>query len=274
MEHKQLFFWVLSAALCLYSGYNLTHSSLNFGTALLYALTLAVLARAVFYQSAGRFFATLPGHIALGVLGALGAAALCVLAFVLWNAYGYAPTGQEKAMVVLGAGLRGDKPSRLLRERLDTAYAYYCEHPELMIVTTGGQGRDELRPEGAAMRDYLIEKGVPAQNIISEEKSTSTEENFAFSRELMQKAGLGAEEPILLVTNDFHCYRGKQYAAMAGFTKVTAIAAPTPFTAVLPCYLREVAALVYFWLFRSSRTGFLHPFVGILSAGKKYFYYK
>ena len=90
----------------------------------------------------------------------------------------------------------------------------------------------------------------------------------------MEQAGLRAEEPILLVTNDFHCYRAKQYAAMAGFAKVTALAAPTPFTAISPCYLREVAALVYYWLFRSSRTGFLHPLVGILSAGKSLFYYR
>ena len=109
------------------------------------------------------------------------------------------------------------------------------------------------------MRDYLVARGVPEQQIISEEKSTSTEENFAFSRQLMEQAGLRAEEPILLVSNDFHCYRAKQYAAMAGFAKVTALAAPTPFTAIIPCYLREVAALVYYWLFRSSRTGFLHP---------------
>ena len=274
MEHKQLFFWVLSAALCLYSGYNLTHSSLNFGTAVLYLLTLALLARTVFYHWFNQFFATLPGHILLGILGAGAAFTVFVLGFVLWNAYGYAPTGQEKAVVVLGAGLRGDKPSRLLRERLDKAYEYYTEHPELMIVTTGGQGRDELRPEGAAMRDYLIAKGVPAEKIISEEKSTSTEENFAFSRVLMEQAGLQADDAILLVTNDFHCYRSKQYAAMAGFTKVTALAAPTPFTAILPCYLREVVTLVYYWLFRSSRTGFMRPLVGILSASKKFFYYK
>lgn len=274
MEHKQLFFWLVAAALALYSGYNLTHSSLNFGTLILYLLTLAFLARAAFYQPLNRFFATLPGHIALGAVGIAAAFSALVLAFILWNAYGLSPTGQEKTMVVLGAGLRGDAPSRLLRERLDKAWEYYAEHPELTIVVTGGQGRDELRPEGAAMRDYLIAKGVPAEKILSEEKSTSTEENFAFSRQLMEQAGLDVQAPILLVTNDFHCYRGKQYAEMAGFTGVSALAAHTPFTAIIPCYLREVAALVYFWLFRSSRTGFLHPFVGILRAGKKYFYYQ
>ena len=63
MEHKQLFFCLLAGALSVYSGFNLTHSSLNFGTLALYLLTLAVLARAVFYAQLDRFFATLPGHI-------------------------------------------------------------------------------------------------------------------------------------------------------------------------------------------------------------------
>lgn len=275
METKQIFFWLLAAMLCLYSGFNLTHSSLNFGTMLLYTLTLAVLVRAVFYAGFSRFFATVYGRCMLFTMGVLAVFVGAVLVFILWNAYGGAqPTGQEKVMVVLGAGLRGNKPSRLLRNRLDKAYEYYTQKPEIMIVTTGGQGRNELCPEGQAMKEYLMEKGVPADHIISEEKSTSTEENFAFSRELMEQAGLQTDDPVLVVTNDFHCYRGRQYAAMAGFTQVTSLAAPTPFTAVIPCWLREVAALVYFWLFRSSRTGFLHPLVGILNCSKSFFYYR
>ena len=39
MEHKQLFFCLLAGALSVYSGFNLTHSSLNFGTLALYLLT-------------------------------------------------------------------------------------------------------------------------------------------------------------------------------------------------------------------------------------------
>ena len=103
MEHKQLFFCLLAGALSVYSGFNLTHSSLNFGTLALYLLTLAVLARAVFYAQLDRFFATQPGHITVGVLGLGAAFAAFVLGFILWNAYGCAPTGQEKAVVVLGA---------------------------------------------------------------------------------------------------------------------------------------------------------------------------
>ena len=92
-------------------------------------------------------------------------------------------------MIVLGAGLRKDKPSMLLRYRLDKAYEYAVEHPDLLIVTSGGQGRDEWVPEGQAMRDYLIEKGLPADRVLAENKSTSTEENFAFSLDILKERG-------------------------------------------------------------------------------------
>ena len=110
-------------------------------------------------------------------------------------------------MIVLGAGLRKDKPSMLLRYRLDKAYEYAAEHPDLLIVTSGGQGRDEWIPEGQAMRDYLIEKGLPADRVLAESKSTSTEENFAFSLDILKERGYSADTPIVYVSNAFHCYR-------------------------------------------------------------------
>ncbi len=69
-------------------------------------------------------------------------------------------TGQEKVVIVLGAGLRKDRPSLLLRYRLDKAYEYTVAHPDALVITTGGQGRDEWVPEGQAMRNYLIETGL------------------------------------------------------------------------------------------------------------------
>ena len=107
-------------------------------------------------------------------------------------------------MIVLGAGLRKDKPSMLLRYRLDKAYEYAAEHPDLLIVTSGGQGRDEWIPEGQAMRDYLIEKGLPADRVLAENKSTSTEENFAFSLDILKERGYSADTPIVYVSNAFH----------------------------------------------------------------------
>ena len=45
--------------------------------------------------------------------------------------------------VVLGAQVRGSVPSKALRRRLDTAYDYYLEHPDTILILSGGQGTGE-----------------------------------------------------------------------------------------------------------------------------------
>ena len=110
------------------------------------------------------------------------------------------------------------------------------------------------------------------QRVLAECKSTSTEENFLFAKEILVQQGISAQEPVVYVTNAFHCYRGGVYAAMAGFTTAHALPDGIPLRSVLTCYLREAAAIIYYWLFKSSRTGFMQPLVGLLSLNKKFFY--
>ena len=272
MKIPHLLLSVLAVAAVLYTVHIATHSGFNFGILLVELITLCLVAWACFFERVNLFLATVPGRVLLAVLAVGAAVCIGVLSFLLYTAHGSPPSGSERVMVVLGCGLRGDKPSLMLRCRLDKAYSYYCEHPDILIVTTGGQGLNELVPEGRAMKQYLVAKGVPEEQIFSEEKSTSTEENFLFSRKLLAQKGVDPDQPVICVTNGYHCYRGREYARMAGFEQVSLLPAATPPTAVLPSYLREVMAAGYYWFFKSSRTGFLHPFVGILSAGKKFFY--
>ena len=142
----------------------------------------------------------------------------------------------------------------------------------MLVITSGGQGRDEWVPEGQAMRDYLIEKGLDPQRVVAENASTSTEENFAFSLELLKAHGFDETTPIVCVTNAFHCYRAQRYAERAGFTAVTALPAATPWRSVLPCYLREALALAYYWVFKTSTSGPMHALVGLLDLNKRFFY--
>ena len=46
----------------------------------------------------------------------------------------------------------------------------------------------------------------------------------------------------------------------------------TPLRSVLPCYLREALALLYYWVFKTSVTGPMHTMVGLLDMNKKFFY--
>ena len=66
------------------------------------------------------------------------------------------------------------------------------------------------------MARYLIEAGVPEEDLLLESRSTSTRENFDFSLELLRRRGLSADTPILFVTNRFHCYRAAGYGCAGG----------------------------------------------------------
>lgn len=54
-----------------------------------------------------------------------------------------------------------------------------------MFVPSGGQGSDEIISEGEAMKRYLLEQGIPEDQIMPETKSTNTLENMKFSKELI-----------------------------------------------------------------------------------------
>lgn len=95
------------------------------------------------------------------VLSALVYVALCFAVFVV-SLVLYLRLPRRSAVgaiVVLGAGLVNGRVTPLLASRLDRALA-----PDLPstvpIITSGGQGPDEPRPEGEAMRDYLVDQGV------------------------------------------------------------------------------------------------------------------
>ena len=86
---------------------------------------------------------------------------------------------QYDYIIIHGAGLDGPRPTPLLAGRIDKALELWKkQHQHGKFVVSGGQGADEIVSEAQAMRDYLLEKGVPAAAILMEDKSTTTWENL------------------------------------------------------------------------------------------------
>lgn len=155
-------------------------------------------------------------------------------------------TYREDAVIVLGAGLRGDKVSLTLAKRLDAAYEYWLNNPEAIIVTTGGQGPQETIPEGQAEAKYLLNLGVPRSKIIIEAKSTSTRENFLFAQELLAEK-LPSGYKVAYVTNSFHIYRAGKIAQDIGLS-ASHYHGDLSWYMVPVVYLREFAAVIVYWL--------------------------
>lgn len=152
----------------------------------------------------------------------------------------------EDAVIVLGAAVHGSELSPTLQGRLDAALAYHQRNPRAVIVVSGGQGIQENLPEGVAMAAYLESKGVPASQILVEDRATSTEENFAFSAALLNTR-LAPGYRVVFVTDEFHVYRAGRIAAAQGLN-ATYYARATPWYFWAPNFLREDLAVLKLWL--------------------------
>ena len=155
-------------------------------------------------------------------------------------------TYSEDAVIVLGAGIKGELVSDPLARRLDKAVEYHAKNPAAPIVVSGGQGFEETITEALAMERYLISKGIPKDKIIKEEKSTSTNTNFNNSKEILDKY-FDRQYKIVFITNDFHIYRAARLAKAAGFS-YTHYHAKINRRTVPMTYLRECAAVIAAWV--------------------------
>ncbi len=144
-------------------------------------------------------------------------------------------------VVVLGAGIIKETPSRTLADRLDRAIEYMQKNPDSIAIVSGGQGADEDITEALAMERYLLSHGIDSERIIKEENADNTHENMLFSRDIVDNLGGGS---IAVITSDYHIYRSRRLAQNAGFSPIMLSARtklPVLFTT---CLLREAFALV------------------------------
>lgn len=123
----------------------------------------------------------------------------------------------EDCIIVLGGGLDRNtgEPLSTLAYRLDRAVGLFDEGYAPAIIVSGGQGADEIISEAESMRNYLLRHGVPESAIIMEAQSTTTRENMAFSKAIMDENGY---EGALIVTSDYHLWRAMQLADRAGIS--------------------------------------------------------
>ena len=128
------------------------------------------------------------------------------------NAYGgtscYGPICQKKGFV----------PQRRLNPclvaRVDHAVALYKDHYAPKILMSGGNDKKDHANEAETMKQIAIGAGVPPADILLENKSTSTYENFLFSQPILTKAGLHS---IIIVTDPYHNARASLVASKFGY---------------------------------------------------------
>ena len=173
----------------------------------------------------GHFMECIPKSISVFVKGAaiLWLLSLCICeALIFRGFYNSNPKGLEY-LIILGAQVREDGPSKVLTFRLDKAAEYLLKNPETLCIVTGGQGYNEPITEAEAMKLYLSDKGIGKERIITEEKAVNTVQNIRFSKEKLPSADV----PVGIVTNNFHIFRSMAIALNEGLTNVYGIPAPS-----------------------------------------------
>lgn len=178
-----------------------------------------------------------------GVLIIIGLVSFIWIESLIFGGRDGSPVDDADILVVLGAGLNGRQPSRVLKARLDVTYDYMTAHPDAVAVLTGSQGSNEEVTEASAMAQYLTGKGIDEDRLYLEEEAHNTAQNIKFSVALMEKLGL--EGKVMVVSSDFHLYRAERIFERFGID-VGSLPAPTPQEGLVPlnCYVREYCSIV------------------------------
>ena len=158
------------------------------------------------------------------------------------------PKNDQQYVAVLGAAVYGEKPSVSLRKRVERAITYLETNPEAKVVVSGGQGEGEDISEAECMRRYLVEKGISADRILMEEHSTSTMENLAYSKAVIEQDG-GYTDSIAIVSSAYHLYRAEAMARSLGIQAEGVASSDGYPIYMLGMYIREAFAVTKLWVF-------------------------
>ncbi|PEQ55366.1 hypothetical protein CN473_04635 [Bacillus thuringiensis] len=157
------------------------------------------------------------------------------------------PRRNQNFIIVLGSGLINDKVPPLLASRINKAIDFYWKQAAVntppTIIFSGGQGPDEDLPEAEAMQNYAVEKGIPLEHTVQENRSVNTYQNMLFSKEIMDSLKPEGKYRSIFTTNNFHLFRAGIYARQAGLNS-QGIGSKTAFYYWPNAMIREYVAIV------------------------------
>ena len=103
-------------------------------------------------------------------------------------------------IVVLGAGIRRGKPSPMLEDRLKTGISLYNNDISNKILITGDHMNDDY-DEVTVMKNYLLEHGIPEEDIITDNYGISTYDSIYRVKNVYKS------NKVVIVSQRYHLYR-------------------------------------------------------------------
>ncbi len=147
-----------------------------------------------------------------------------------------AQTGDYDCILVLGCGIKSDgSPSDMLKDRLSQALTLYESGVSEKIIVSGDHGTKDY-DEVNTMKNYLIERGVPADNIFMDHAGFSTYDSLYRARDVFLC------KKIIIVTQEYHLYRAVYIARSLGLEADGSSASLREYRGQIMRDAREVAA--------------------------------
>ena len=188
----------------------------------------------------------LAGLIAVGAYGT----------FRIWEEGGRDESRPAGAVVVLGAAQYDGRPSPVFAARLDHAVALYLTGAYRFLVVTGGMAVGDRTTEAAVAQTYALDRGVPADRILVEDRGRTTLESLEAVAVILRGRAI---TDAVFVSDPPHMLRVLRMAADLG---ITAWGSPTPTSQIVAspsrlagAYIHELGAMALYFTLGSAPAG-------------------
>ena len=147
----------------------------------------------------------------------------------------YTKLSDIDCIIILGAGVWGDKPSPILEDRLLEGIKLYQNSVSDKIIMSGDHGRREY-DEVNIMKNYAIERGVKSEDIFMDHAGFSTYESIYRAKAIFKA------KRIVIVTQKYHLYRALYIAKQLDLEAYGVGADPRQYVGTTYRELREILA--------------------------------
>ena len=147
----------------------------------------------------------------------------------------YSKLSDMDCIIILGAGIWGDKPSYMLEDRLLEGIKLYQNNVSNKIIMSGDHGRAEY-DEVNIMKNYAIERGVKSEDIFMDHAGFSTYESIYRAKAIFKA------KRIVVVTQKYHLYRALYIAKQLDLEAYGVGADPRQYVGATYREIREILA--------------------------------
>lgn len=138
-------------------------------------------------------------------------------------------------ILILGAGIRYNKPTPMLEDRLLTGINLYNNQISNKILASGdhmNKNYDEVN----VMKDYLISRKIPSSDIFMDHAGISTYDSIYRAKHIFKA------KKIIIVTQKYHLYRALYIAKTLNIEAYGVASNPRIYANQLPRDIREFLA--------------------------------